>query len=107
MIFGFTLLKLLALICHLNITQGRPYLAIVDDDGTELLPGLGVVEGAAGLADLDQQGLPLGQVFTQAVVDVLCLHVPQALVLQPDLLAGMRRKGLVGGHKAYVRNLEI
>lgn len=61
------------------------YLAIVDDHRAKLLPGLGVVEGAPGFADLHQQGLPLVQVFAQAVVDILSLHVPQTLVLEPNL----------------------
>ena len=61
------------------------YLAVVNDYRAKLLASLSVVEGPTGLADLHQQSLPLGQVLSQAVVDVLSLHVPQALVLQPHL----------------------
>lgn len=59
--------------------------AVVDDDWTELLPGLGIIEGSSGFPDLDQERLPLVEVLSQAVVDVLGLHVPQTLVLQPHL----------------------
>lgn len=61
------------------------YLSIVDDNRSELFPCLGIVKGSTCFADLDQQCLPLGEVFAQTVVDVLSLHVPQALVLQPHL----------------------
>lgn len=61
------------------------YLSVVDDNGSEVFPCLCIVKGSTCFADLDQQCLPLGEVFAQTVVDVLSLHVPQALVLQPHL----------------------
>lgn len=69
----------------------RCYLAVVDDRRSKLFPRLCVVKGSTCFADLDQQGLPLGEVFTQTVVDVLSLHVPQALVLEPNLDGGNER----------------
>lgn len=71
---------------------GYHYLAIVNDHRPKLLACLSIVKGSAGFTDLDQQGLPLGKVFTQTVVDVLSLHVPQALVLQPHLEADNQEK---------------
>lgn len=61
------------------------YLAIVNDHRAKLFPGLGIVECASGFADLHQQSLPFVEVFTKAVINVLCLHVPQTLVLEPHL----------------------
>lgn len=61
------------------------YLSVVNDNRSELFSCLCIVKGSTCFADLDQQCLPLGEVFTQTVVDVLSLHVPQALVLQPHL----------------------
>lgn len=61
------------------------YLSIVDDNGSKLFPRLCIVKGSTCFSDLDQQCLPLGEVFTQTIVDILSLHVPQALVLQPHL----------------------
>lgn len=40
------------------------YLAVVDDHRPKLFPCLGIVKGSTSFADLDQQGLPLGQIFT-------------------------------------------
>lgn len=61
------------------------YLAIVNDRRSKLFASLSIVKGSTGFADLNQQGLPLGEVFTKTVVDVFSLHVPEALILQPDL----------------------
>lgn len=61
------------------------YLSIVNDNRSKLFPCLCIVKGATRFADLDQQCLPLGEVLSQTVVDVLSLHVPQTLVLQPHL----------------------
>lgn len=67
-------------VCH--------YLSIINDHRSKLLPGLCVVKGSTSFANLDKQRLPLGEIFAQPIVDVLSLHVPQALVLQPHLDAG-------------------
>lgn len=69
------------------------YLSIVNDNGSELFSCLCIVKGSTCFADLDQQRLPLGEVFAQTVVDVLSLHVPQALVLQPHLERHSKRNG--------------
>ncbi len=62
-----------------------PDLAVVYDGRPELLPGLCVVKRASSFTDLHQQRLPLVEIFSQTVVDVLGLHVPQTLVLEPYL----------------------
>ncbi len=62
-----------------------PDLAVVYDGRPELLPGLCVVKRASSFTDLHQQRLPLVEIFSQTVVDVLGLHVPQTLVLEPHL----------------------
>ncbi len=62
-----------------------PDLAVVDDDRPEVLPCFCVVKRASSFADLHQQRLPLVEIFSQTVVDVLGLHVPQTLVLEPHL----------------------
>lgn len=66
------------------------YLSIVNDRRSKLFPGLCIVKGSPSFANLDKQGLPLGEIFTKPIVDVLSLHVPQALVLQPHLGAGIK-----------------
>lgn len=66
------------------------YLAIVYDNRTKLLPRLCIVKSPSGFTNLDQEGLPLVEVFPEAVINVLSLHVPQALVLQPYLFENIR-----------------
>lgn len=73
---------------HFEDVTDCHYLSIVNDHWSKLFPGLCVVKGSTSFANLDKQGLPLGEVFAQPIVDVLSLHVPQALVLQPHLEAG-------------------
>lgn len=68
--------------------DSRAHLAVVDDDRAKLLLGLRVVKGPAGLPDLNQESLPLVEIFPESVIDVLSLHVPQTLVLKPNLQTG-------------------
>lgn len=68
--------------------NGCHYLSIVNDHRSKIFPSLCVVKGSTCFANLDEQGLPLGEIFAQTIVDVLSLHVPQALVLQPHLDKG-------------------
>lgn len=64
---------------------GGAHLAVIYDHRPKLFLGLCIVEGPPGLPDLDQQRLPPAEVFPEPVINVLGLHVPQALVLKPDL----------------------
>lgn len=80
---------------YLNTTPrtiSRYYLAIVDDHWSKLFSSLSIVKGSPSFANLDQQGLPLCEVFTKTVVNVFSLHVPQALVLQPNLNSSNKNK---------------
>ena len=64
---------------------GGAYLAVIYHHRPKLFLGLCVVEGSSGLPYLDQESLPLVEIFPEPVIDVLGLHVPQALILKPDL----------------------
>lgn len=76
-------------------TVGCYYLSIVNDHRSELFPCLCIVKGSTCFTDLDKQGLPLGEIFAQTIIDVLSLHVPQALILQPYLDKGNKEKNWI------------
>lgn len=62
------------------------HLAIVYDDRSKLLSGFCIVKCSSSLSYLNQKGLPLIQVFSKTVVYIFSLHIPQTLVLQPNLM---------------------
>lgn len=71
---------------------GGAHLAVIYDYWPKLLLGFRVVKSSSGLPYLHQESLPFVEIFSESVVDVFGLHVPQALVLKPDLQVDRRVK---------------
>lgn len=63
----------------------RAHLAVIYDHGPKLFLGFRIVKGPSGLPYLNQESLPLVEVFPESVIDIFSLHIPQALVLEPNL----------------------
>lgn len=64
-------MPLVVLVVHLRL-----HTPIVDDDGSEGLLGLRVVESLPALPDLVQDLLPLLDVLIQDVEYVRCVYIP-------------------------------
>lgn len=58
---------------------------VVDDERTEALLSLAVVEGTPVLSNLVEERLPAVNVVTQPIIDFLGIDHPQSFIVEPDL----------------------